>query len=214
MSQPSDHGYTPAEERANTITAALGLLAAFAYLPFLFTAAQKSHYPLALPGAIAYAAALLLLYGASTLYHALPSGEWKRRIRVLDHCAIFTLIAGTYTPLIVGPLWPHHGPLLLGLEWTLALVGITLKIFGRMRLHRVTDLIYVGMGWLGLFWLRAFAEATSWTALSWILGGGVVYTVGIIFYKAKGRPHTHLVWHLFVFAGTASHAYAIWKYVF
>ncbi len=106
------------------------------------------------------------------------------------------------------PPWP----LLLSSEWGLALLGIVLKIAGGLRFHRITDLIYVGMGWLGLFWLKPFAEETSWTALYWILGGGVVYTVGIVFYKMKGRPYTHFIWHLFVFAGTACHAYAIWKY--
>ncbi len=207
-----DQGYSVVEERLNTWTAALALGAAIGFLPFLVSAAQKSLHPHALIGAVIFGGSLLLLYASSTIYHALPAGELKRKIRVLDHCAIFVLIAGTYTPLIVGPLWNHHGLLLLSSEWGLALLGIVLKIAGGLRFHRITDLIYVGMGWLGLFWLKPFAEETSWTALYWILGGGMVYTVGIVFYKMKGRSYTHFIWHLFVFAGTACHAYAIWKY--
>jgi hemolysin III len=210
----SEHGYTAYEERIHTLTAAMGLLAAAAYLPFLLQAAMRSKSPLAVAGAAVFAAALLLLYGASTTYHALREGEWKRRVRIVDHCAIFVLIAGTYTPLIVVPLWPRGGPLLLGLEWGLALVGIGLKVWGGEKFRRVTDLIYVGMGWLGIFWLRAFVEETSWEALWWVLGGGIVYTVGIVFYKMKNRAYTHVIWHLFVFTGTACHAYAIWRYVF
>jgi hemolysin III len=211
----SEHGYTVFEERIHTLTAAVGLLVSLAYLPFLFQAASAgSAQPRLLLGAIIFAAALIILYGASTTYHALPTGEQKRKIRILDHCAIFILIAGTYTPLIVGPLWTRQGLLLLGLEWGLALTGILLKVFGGERFRRVTDLIYVVMGWLGIFWMRAFAEETSWLALYWVLGGGVVYTIGIIFYKMKHRPYTHGIWHLFVFAGTVCHAYAIWKYAY
>lgn len=210
----SSHGYTAFEERIHTATAALGLLASIAFLPFLFRNALSATSPYAVLGASVFAMALILLYGASTLYHALPDGILKRKVRILDHCAIFILIAGTYTPLIVGPLWPHHGPLLLGLEWGMAGAGIFLKVIGGDRFRRTTDLIYVIMGWLGVFWLHAFAQATSWTALYWVLGGGVIYTIGIIFYKMKSRAYTHGIWHLFVFAGTACHAYAIWKYVF
>lgn len=209
----SEHGYTALEERIHTLTAALGLLFAGAFIPFLFQAALADPArPAIFWGATVFAISLIILYGASTAYHALPEGELKRKTRTLDHCAIFILIAGTYTPLTVGPLWQRQGSVLLGLEWGLALAGIILKVSGGDRFRRTTDLIYIIMGWLGIFWLRAFAEETSWQALYWVLGGGVIYTVGIIFYKMKHRAHTHGIWHLFVFAGTVCHAYAIWKY--
>ncbi len=204
--------YSPREERGNVLSAAFGLLAVIVFLPFLLSAALHSKTPNALAGAMVFGAALVLLYGASTAYHALPHGRARRILRVTDHCAIFILIAGTYTPLAAGPLWHAGGPALLILQWSLAATGILIKTLGGLRFHRVTDMIYIGMGWSGIFWAGAFLRHAPWEAMAWIIAGGLAYTGGIVFYKAKG-PYTHFIWHLFVFTGTVCDAVAIWGYI-
>ncbi len=211
--RPDGSAYSPDEERCNVLSAASGLAAVLAFLPFLLSSALRSGTPNALAGASVFGAALVFLYAASTAYHALPPGKSRRILRMTDHCAIFVLIAGTYTPLAAGPLWNSGGQTLLALQWGLAVIGILIKTLGGLRFHRATDIIYLGMGWGGIFWAGAFIRQTPWQALAWILAGGLAYTGGIVFYKAKNRAYTHFIWHLFVFAGTVCHAYAIWKYV-
>lgn len=201
--------YSAAEDRANTISAAVPLVALVIFLPFLL---HSAHAKGTLVGAVVFSLSALLMYVASTLYHALPMGPARLKARIVDHSAIFILIAGTYTPFTLGPLWDHDGLALLIAEWVLAAIGIVFKICGGVRYRRISTGIYAGMGWLGIFWLHAFLIAVTWTGFAWILAGGVFYTAGLYFYAAKGKPHTHLIWHLFVCAGTACHAYAVWRY--
>lgn len=207
MGTPSD--YSAAEDRANVISAALPLVATLVYLPFLFAISQARD---TLAGAIVFGAALLLMYLTSTLYHALPVSRARDMARVIDHSAIFILIAGTYTPFTLGPLWEHNGLALLIAEWVLVVVGIIFKVCGGVRYRRISTGIYAGMGWLGIFWLPAFIASVTWSGFGWILAGGLFYTGGLYFYAQKGKPHTHLIWHLFVFAGSCCHAFAVWRY--
>jgi len=204
-----DTDYSVLEDRANTASAALGLVAVVAAFPLLLQAAQARG---SVVGVLVFALAALLMYAASTLYHALPTGRLRTAARVVDHSAIFILIAGTYTPFALGPLREHHGIPLLIAEWSLAVLGILFKIGGGVRFRRLSTVIYAGMGWLGIFWLPAFLEAVTWVGFGWILAGGLFYTIGLIFYNAKGRPFTHLIWHFFVLAGTICHGYAVWRY--
>lgn len=202
-------GYSRGEEIANTASAGAGLLAALGIGPFLVRRAADSGSIPALAGVIVFGVSVVFLYLASTLYHALPEGPAKRKVRVFDHAAIFVLIAGTYTPFA---LQFPGGKTLLILEWALALAGVSFKVFGGMRHRWLSNVIYLGMGWLGIFWLKVVIAFFTLPGFLWMLAGGVAYTAGTVFYVMKHRPYTHFIWHLFVFAGTALHAWAIARY--
>lgn len=198
-----DRVESPGEERANAWSAALGLAGALIFLVLLVLERPVS------PGQLVFALALLALFLTSTLYHALPHGPLKHTARVLDHSAIFVLIAGTYTPFAAGPLRHSGGVWLLALEWTLAAVGIVFVLLGGMNLRRLSNGLYIAMGWAGIAFLPDFLRHVGPQALAWIVAGGVVYTVGVIFYSARGWRYSHFAWHLFVLGGAACHAYAV-----
>lgn len=202
-------GYGEGEEIANTVSAGAGLLAVMGMGPWLVRRAADSGSAAALTGVIVFCVSVGFLYLASTLYHLLPEGEAKRRVRVFDHVAIFVLIAGTYTPFA---LQFPGGTTLLILEWGLAAVGIAFKVFGGMRHRWLSNVIYLGMGWLGFLWLKPVIAHFTLAGFLWVLAGGVVYTAGTVFYAMKGRAYAHFVWHLFVFAGTCLHGWAIARY--
>jgi hemolysin III len=207
-----EHGYTRGEEIANTLSAGAGLLVFLGVSPFLIAAASDSERPLALASTSVFLASMLGLYLSSTIYHALAPSRMKRIVRILDHSAIFVLIAGTYTPFALGPLAASGGLLLAIIEWTMAVLGIAFKCAGGIQYRRLSNLIYLCMGWLGIFWIRPFIESVGWPGFFLVLSGGIAYTVGITFYAAKHRNYAHLVWHLFVIAGSLCHTFAIWKY--
>jgi hemolysin III len=209
---PLEHGYTRGEEIANTLSAGAGLLVFLGVSPFLIAAASDSERPLALASTSVFLASMLGLYLSSTIYHALAPSRIKRIVRILDHSAIFVLIAGTYTPFALGPLAPSGGFLLVIIEWTMAVLGIAFKWAGGIQYRRLSNLIYLCMGWLGVFWIRPFIESVGWPGFFLVLSGGIAYTVGIMFYAVKHRHYAHLVWHLFVIAGSLCHTFAIWKY--
>lgn len=205
----AEREYSRREELANTLSAAVGLVFLAAFTPILLRAAANTP---GMPGAIVFLASVFTLYLASTIYHALPAGRGKMTARIFDHAGIFILIAGTYTPFCLRPLAAHNGTLLLVLEWSLAGLGILFKLAGGMKWRRISNVIYLGMGWLGVFWMRDFIAEVSWSGFGWILAGGASYTIGIVFYAARHRAYAHFIWHLFVFAGTACHAWAVLRY--
>jgi hemolysin III len=207
-----EHGYTRGEEIANTLSAAAGLLIFLGVSPFLLAAAAVSERPLALASTGVFVAAMLGLYLSSTIYHALAPCKMKRFVRILDHSAIFVLIAGTYTPFALGPLAASGGLVLAAIEWTMAVLGIAFKWAGGIQYRRLSNLIYLCMGWLGIFWIRPFIDSVGWSGFFLVLSGGIAYTAGITFYAAKHRNYAHFVWHLFVIAGSLCHTLAIWRY--
>lgn len=198
-----DRVESPGEERANAWSAALGLAGALAFLVLLVLARPVS------PGQLVFALALLALFLASTIYHALPHGPLKHSARVLDHAAIFVLIAGTYTPFAAGPLRHSGGGWLLAIEWTFAAAGIAFVLFGGMNLRWFSNGLYIVMGWAGLAFLPDFLRHIEPRAMTWLVTGGVVYTAGVVFYSARGWRYSHFAWHLFVLGGAACHAYAV-----
>ena len=204
--------YTRGEEIANTLSAAAGLVLFLGISPFLMAAASGSERPLALGSAVVFLASMLGLYLSSMLYHALAPCPMKRIVRILDHSAIFVLIAGTYTPFALGPLAASGGFVLAIIEWTMAVLGIAFKWGGGIQYRRLSNLIYLCMGWLGILWIQPFIESVGWSGFFLVLSGGIAYTVGITFYAAKHRSYAHLVWHLFVIAGSLCHTIAIWRY--
>jgi hemolysin III len=159
-----------------------------------------------------FAATMLLLYLTSTLYHALPRNKAKRVFRVLDHGAIFLLIAGTYTPFTLGVLRGAWGWTLFGLVWSLALFGIVLKAVGGIRYPRLSTALYIGMGWLAIIAVRPLLLHVPPSGLLWLVGGGVAYTAGVAFYAAERLRYGHFVWHLFVLTGTSCHFWAVLWY--
>ncbi len=205
-----------AEEVANSITHGLGLAAAVAALPALVVAARQRDDPLHLVGALVFGGTLVLCYLASTLYHAVPaprSPRAKERLRVIDHSAIFLLIAGTYTPFLLGALRGRFGWTLLAVIWTLGVLGVVAKLALGCRYRYLSTGMYLGMGWLGLVVMRPLAASVGPAGVTWLLAGGATYTLGAVFYLCDRRiRYGHAVWHLFVAAGSACHFVAVLRY--
>jgi hemolysin III len=200
------------EEIANSVSHGVGLLAALGAVPFLVIAAVRRGSASGIVGASVFSATLVLLYLASTMYHALPRHKAKRVFRILDHGAVFLLIAGTYTPFTLGVLRGTWGWALFGLVWGLAVLGIVLTAAGGIRYPRLSTGVYLGMGWLVLIAIRPLWLRLPLAGLLWLLAGGIAYTVGVRFLAAKRMPYSHLVWHLLVLAGSSCHFVAVLWY--
>jgi hemolysin III len=202
------------EEIANSITHGLGLAASLAALPLLLLRARSSSDPSAVMGATIFGVTLILLYATSTVYHALPSSreKQKRVFRVLDHSAIYLLIAGTYTPFALGPLRGLWGSMLLAIIWTLALIGIVSKIVMGFRLPHLSTALYLLMGWLIVVAIKPLAQNIPRAGLLWLAAGGLAYTGGVVFYAMKRVRYAHMIWHLFVAAGSVCHFIAVLEY--
>ena len=199
------------EELANSVSHGVGFLAAVAVLPVLAVNALQ-HGAAALVGALVFGVSAALLYLTSTLYHALTPVRAKQIFQVLDHGAIYVLIAGTYTPFMLGVLRGPWGWSLLGAIWILAVFGIVLKARGGIRYPRFSTALYLAMGWLVVVAAKPLWESVPAPGLAWLAAGGLAYTAGVGFYAASRLPYRHFVWHLFVLAGTACHAVAVLGY--
>ena len=197
------------EEIANSISHGVGLVAALVATPFLIAHAVRLGDAGFIVGANVFAATMVLLYLASTLYHALPRGKAKRAFQIIEHAAIFLLIAGTYTPFTLGVLRGAWGWTLFGLVWGLAAVGVLLAVVGGVRYRVLRVLLYLGMGWLIVVAIRPLWLGMPLSGLLWLVAGGLAYTVGVAFFAAKRLRYGHFVWHLFVLAGTACHFIAV-----
>ncbi len=201
------------EEIANSVSHGVGLVAALAATPFLVLVAARHRGLAGIVGASVFAGTVLLLYLASTLYHALPAGTAKRVFRVIDHSAIFLLIAGTYTPFTLGILRGAWGWTLLGLVWSLAALGTTLKAVAGIRHPWFSTVLYLGMGWLALIAIRPLWLRIPGAGWLWLIAGGLAYTAGVAFYASDHRVrYGHFVWHLFVLTGTVCHFLAVLWY--
>jgi hemolysin III len=201
------------EEIANSISHGIGLIAAIVATPFLAMKAMKHGDAGYIAGVSIFATTMVLLYLSSTLYHALPAGKAKRVFRIMEHSAIFLLIAGTYTPFTLGVLRGAWGWTLLGLVWGLALAGVALKAFERMSHPVISTGLYLFMGWLILIAANPMYERVPVHGLLWLAAGGVAYTAGVAFFVADTRlRYGHFVWHLFVMAGTVCHYFAVFWY--
>lgn len=200
------------EEIANGVSHGVGLLAAVGAAPVLVLSAVRRGGAADIVGASVFAATIVLLYLTSTLYHALPRNRAKRVFRVLDHGAIFLLIAGTYTPFTLGVLRGTWGWTLLGLVWGLAAAGVTLKAVGGVRYPVVSTCLYLGMGWLVIIAARPLWLRMPPSGLLWLVAGGLAYTAGVAFFAAERIRYSHFIWHLFVLAGTVCHFIAVLWY--
>jgi len=202
------HAYTAREELANTLTHGTGILASVAATVVLVGLAVEAG-TVAVVGASIFGGSLILLYTASTLYHATRTPTTKTRLKVLDHCAIYVLIAGTYTPFTLVGLRGAWGWSLLGVIWGLAAAGVVFKLFWTGRFPKVSTALYIAMGWLIVIAAVPTVRALSPHTLAWLFAGGVAYTSGTFFYHNRRIPYAHAIWHVFVLAGSVSHAIAV-----
>jgi hemolysin III len=199
------------EEIANSISHGVGVVFALVALPVLVMRALP-HGAAAVVGASVFATTLLLLYLSSTLYHALRPPRAKRVFRVIDHAAIYLLIAGTYTPFMLGVLRGPWGWSLLAVIWTLAVAGVVLKSTIGMRFPRLSTAVYLLMGWLVVIAIRPMWLHMAGWGLVWLAAGGLAYTAGVAFYASPRLKYAHFLWHLAVLAGTFCHFVAVLRY--
>lgn len=201
------------EELANSISHAVGLLAAIVGAPFLIVQSSQQQEARNIVGVSIFAATLVLLYLGSSIYHALPSGKAKNVMQLIEHSAIYLLIAGTYTPFTLGVLHGPWGWSLLGAIWGLALLGVGLKMFGLMSHPVVSTGLYLLMGWLVVVAISPMYTRMSATGLTLLALGGLAYTIGVAFFVTDARlKYGHFIWHLFVMAGSTCHYFAVFWY--
>ena len=197
------------EELANALTHGAGLLASTAGATLLVVLASFRGDVWSIVGSAVFGGTLVLLYIASTLFHTARTPRVKARLQVFDHCAIYLLIAGTYTPFTLLGLRGGWGWSLLGVAWGLAAAGVVFKLFFTGRYPRLSTALYLGMGWMSLVAAKPMIERFPVETLAWIVAGGLAYTGGTYFYHSRRIPYAHAIWHLFVIAGSACHYVAV-----
>lgn len=200
------------EEIANSISHGLGLVLALVALPILVLSAMRIGRTQFIVGAVVFGVTMVLLYLASTLYHSIKHETAKNFCRLFDHSAIFLLIAGTYTPFTLGVLRGVWGWTLLAIVWCLAIAGIIIKALPRTRHSWMCMVLYLVMGWLAIIAIKPIWQLVPLPGILLILAGGVSYTGGLAFFAARSLRYHHLIWHLFVIAGTAFHFFAVLWY--
>lgn len=200
------------EEIASAVTHGIGagLAVAALVLGVIYAAEVESAW--AIVGVAIYGATLIFTFLVSTLYHSLPFAKAKRVFLAFDHCAIFLLIAGTYTPITL-VLKGWEGWFLFGAVWALAIAGVLLRLFWLRYMHPLFYVIYLAMGWMGFFFSAPIEEKMGWGGIELILIGGVCYTGGLVFYALRRLPFNHALWHLSVIAGAIVHFFAVYDYV-
>lgn len=202
------------EEIASAVTHAIGVGLAIAALVLGVVYAAQIESAWAVVGAAIYGATLVFMFLVSTLYHSIPKPKAKRLFLAFDHCAIFLLIAGTYTAItliVMNGRW--QGWVLFGVVWGLALTGMLLRLIWLRYMHPIFYLIYLAMGWIGFAFADAVEAKVGWDGVEMILIGGVCYTSGLVFYALRRLPFNHALWHLSVMAGAIVHFFAVYDYV-
>jgi len=205
--------YSLGEEIANSLTHGLGIGLAIAALVILVAFAVLANDGFKLASAIVYGVTLVVQYAASTLYHALPQPRVKHIFKILDHCGIYLLIAGTYTPFCLVTLREANGWWLFGVIWGLAILGIAFEAFWAYRPRWVSTLLFLGMGWLVIASMGPLVDNLAPAGLRLLVAGGLAYTVGTVFYLLERIHYMHAVWHLWVLAGSVLHFLAVLLYV-
>jgi hemolysin III len=205
--------YDKKEEKLNVLSHALGFMLSIFAFPFLILKAfyfQGFWKPASI---IIFGVSLLLLYAASTAYHAARAPKLRRRLNIFDHAAIYVLIAGTYTPFTLITLEGETGWILFMLIWIFALTGIILKLFFTGKFDKISTIMYVLMGWKIIFAISPLVENLPREGLFWLFSGGVFYTVGAILYSIKKIPYNHVIFHVFVLFGSISHFISIYFFI-
>ncbi len=201
------------EEFANTITHGLGLLLSVAGFVILVVLASFKGDFWYISSSVLYGLSLVILYAASTFYHSATSPEEKRILQIVDHCCIYVLIAGSYTPFTLIVLREGIGQSLFIFVWAFALFGILLKVFFATRFPVLSVLSYLVMGWIGIVVVQPLFAAIGLAPIALIVAGGIAYTIGVIFYAWHSIKHHHAIWHIFVLSGSILHFLAVAIYV-
>ena len=206
--------YPPGEERANILTHGIGAgVALVAGIAMVTLSVVRGGDAWQWASAIVCSASMLMLYLASTAYHRAVDPVRRARLKIVDHCAIYVLIAGTYTPFALTTLRDTIGWTLFIAIWSLAAIGIIFKLFFTGRFKLASTLIYIAMGWLVMLYAKPVYLALSGWTFGWLMAGGIAYTLGTVFYLQRRMPYAHAVWHGFVVAGTVCHFIAVWSLV-
>ena len=202
--------YSPIEEQLNVISHCVGMIAATVGLIFLLMRVDGIY---GLFACSVYGLSMILMFLSSTLYHWTQSADLKALLKVVDHSAIYLLIAGTYTPFMVLAIGGWVGLAGMIIVWSIALVGITCKVFAKQRFPKLSVITYLLMGWIALFFIYPLYHALTTEGLWLLFAGGLCYTVGVLFYVAKKIQFTHAIWHVFVVAGCICHFFSIYYHV-
>lgn len=207
------HTYSRREEVANAITHGIGAALSVAALVVLIVFASIKGTAFHVVSFTIYGTAMLLLYSASTLVHSFPEGKAKRVFESLDHSCIYVFIAGTYTPILLHIVQGHLGWVLFGVVWSCALAGVLFKAFFASKFLFTSTIVYIAMGWLIVFAWKPLTDHLAPEGVQLLITGGLLYTVGTIFYMWRAFPYHHAVWHLFVLGGSIVHFFAILLYI-
>ncbi|WP_068546010.1 PAQR family membrane homeostasis protein TrhA [Thalassotalea crassostreae] len=203
-------GYSVAEEVVNSVTHGIGALLSVVALTLMVVVANDAFE---MTSAIIYGTSMIALFLASTLYHSFTHAPLKKVFKLLDHCAIYLLIAGTYTPFMLISIKGAWGYSILSVVWTMAIVGIYFKLFHTNKFKKVSLITYLAMGWLIVIAAPQMIANVSTGGLILLASGGAAYTLGAVFYAIKKIPFNHAIWHVFVLAGSICHFLAIYLYV-
>jgi hemolysin III len=212
MSTPTP--YSATEEFFHALSHGIGAILSLAALLLMLHLSYAQQDILYVISSSIYGCSLLLMYSSSTLYHASKNMGVKRRLRQLDHAAIFLLIAGTYTPFTLISLRHDWGLALFFVIWSIAVIGVIIELGSGLKYKKLSLALYLGMGWLVVVAIKPMLNNVATEAMWLLLAGGLSYSVGVIFYAAKKLYMHHVIWHLFVLAGSAFHFAAIYFYVF
>jgi hemolysin III len=205
--------YSLGEEIANSISHGAGVVFGVLALFLLLISAVQMNDALRIASAAIYGVSIILLFLASTLYHAVQHHPTKSVLKLLDHCAIYLLIAGSYTPFLLLTLGGGFGAVLMVVVWTIAVAGILFKLFSNHRFHNLSVITYLAMGWFALVGAYQLAMNLHWAGIGLLVAGGVIYSLGVIFYQVERIPFNHAIWHLFVLGGCVCHFLAVYYFV-
>ena len=210
MSEKLNYRYSDSEERLNILSHGLGLVASIIAFPFLIIKAFSFSDFWNITSFIIYGLSLIILYAASTFYHAAKNPKKRRRLNIFDHAAIYVLIAGSYTPFCLVGLGSKLGWYMFIFVWVFALTGVVLKLFFTGKFDKISTAMYLLMGWQVMLFIKPLMNAISSFEFNLLIAGGVFYTIGAILYSIKKLPYNHAIFHIFVLLGSLSHFLAIY----
>ena len=205
--------YDAKEEKLNVLTHGFGLLMSVLALILLILKSIKSENTTIIVSSVIYGLSLIILYSASTFYHAAKDPNKRYKLNIFDHASIYVLIAGTYTPFTLVTLEGWVGWTIFGVSWGIALIGVILKLFFTGKYDKISTIAYVLMGWLIVFAIKPLIASLSTEGLIWLFAGGVFYTVGAILYSIEKIKYNHAIFHIFVLLGSFSHFMAVYYHV-
>ena len=211
MSESLNHQYSIKEEKLNVISHGFGLVLSIIALPFLILKSFNFDGFWKPTSFIIYGFSMVVLYAASTFYHAAKNPKQRRKLNIFDHAAIYVLIAGSYSPFCLVGLNSDLGWYMFLFVWLFALTGIILKLFFTGRFDKLSTAMYLLMGWQVMFFIKPLMESLTTEAFSYLVAGGVFYSVGAILYSIKKIPYNHFIFHIFVLLGSLSHFIAIYN---